>query len=270
MSGWHLKLKQAPTLRLDLRALAPAALATLSAEAIERLPIGHGAGTLALGELFAVAPHDAADELRLEGDLRKADRIGWQLAAGRVRIDGDAGDYLGAGMSGGEIALAGSAGRLAGCEMSGGRLEIGGDCGDHAAGALPGNLDGMRGGVLRVRGSAGARFGDRMRRGTALVDGDAGDFLASRMVSGSIAVGGRVGVHPGHGMRRGSVVFAGPAPSPGPGFVANDASFAVFWQLFSRDLARHGGPFAELPGRRVQRWFGDIAAGGKGELLLAG
>lgn len=269
MSGWHLKLKQAPTLRLDLRSLVPAALATLSADDVARLPLGYGAGTLALGELFAIAPH-GGDELRLEGDLKRADRIGWQLAAGRIRVDGDAGDYLGGGMSGGEIALAGSAGRLAGCEMSGGRLEIGGDCGDYAASALPGHMDGMRGGVLRVRGSAGARFGDRMRRGSALVDGDVGDFLASRMVSGSIAVGGRVGAHPGYGMRRGSVVCAGPAPTPGAGFVANDASFAVFWQLFSRDLARHGGPFAELPARRVQRWFGDVAAGGKGELLIAG
>ena len=44
----------------------------------------------------------------------------------------------------------------------------------------------------------------------------------------------------------------------------------MFWQLFSRDLARHGGPFADLPARRVQRLFGDVGAGGKGELLLAG
>jgi len=97
---------------------------------------------------------------------------------------------------------------------------------------------------------------------------DAGDFLASRMVAGTIAVAGRIGAHAGYGMRRGSVVCAGTAPAIPPTFVANDANIAVFWQLLARDLARHGGAFASLPARRVQRHLGDLAAGGKGELLL--
>ena len=127
----------------------------------------------------------------------------------------------------------------------------------------------MRGGTFVVKGAAGARFGDRMRRGTALVFGDSGDFLASRMVAGTIAIGGRCGAHCGYGMRRGSVVFAGAAaPSVGPTFVPGIAEVAVFWQLLARDLARHGGAFARLPSRRVVRWIGDLAALGKGELIL--
>jgi formylmethanofuran dehydrogenase subunit C len=267
MSGWTLTLKQAPALRLDLRTLSPAALAELSADAVAKLGVWHGNESIALGELFAIAPRPD-DELHLEGDLSRADRIGWQLAGGRIHVDGPAGDYLGAGMSGGEIITRGPAGLLAACEMSGGRLEIGGDAGDYAASALPGSMDGMRGGTLLVRGSAGARFGDRMRRGSALVFGDAGDFLASRMVAGTIAVAGRIGAHAGYGMRRGSVVCAGAAPTVPPTFVANDANIAVFWQLLARDLARHGGVFATLPARRVHRHLGDLAAGGKGELLL--
>jgi formylmethanofuran dehydrogenase subunit C len=43
---------------------------------------------------------------------------------------------------------------------------------------------------------------------------------------------------------------------------------AVIWQLLGRDLAQHGGPFAQLPRRRVRRHLGDLAAAGKGELLL--
>ena len=210
MSGWTLTLKQVPALRLDLRALSPAALAGLSADAVAKLGVWHGNESLALGDLFAIAPRPD-DALHLEGDLSRADRIGWQLAGGHIRVDGPAGDYLGAGMSGGEIVTRGPAGLLAACEMSGGRLEIGGDAGDYAASALPGSMDGMRGGTLLVRGSAGARFGDRMRRGSALVFGDAGDFLASRMVAGTIAVAGRIGAHVGYGMRRGSVVCAGTA-----------------------------------------------------------
>ena len=267
MSGWVLTLRQTYPLRLDLRGLSPATLTGLSIAEIEQLPLWHGNESLPLGEVFAVANH-AADELVFEGDLCRADRIGWQLAGGMIRVEGPAGDYLGAGMSAGQIVTRGSAGVLSGCEMSGGRLEIGGDTGDFAAASLPGSMDGMRGGVLVVRGSAGARFGDRMRRGTALVFGDAGDFVASRMVAGTIAVAGRLGAHPAYGMRRGSLVCAGPAPAVPATFVESRADIAVFWQLIARDLARHGGAWAELPRRLPQRQLGDLAAGGKGELLI--
>jgi formylmethanofuran dehydrogenase subunit C len=128
-------------------------------------------------------------------------------------------------------------------------------------------MDGMRGGTLIVRGSAGARFGDRMRRGTAIVFGDAGDFLASRLVAGTIALGGRCGLHPCYGLRRGSVVFAAGAPEPPPTFVPAVAETPVFWQLLARDLARHGGVFAGLPRRGIERHLGDLSAGGKGEWI---
>ncbi|HSV71135.1 MAG TPA: formylmethanofuran dehydrogenase subunit C [Methylibium sp.] len=266
MSGWKLTLKQVPALRVDLRSLSPAALAELSAADVARLGVWHGNEAITLGDLFTIAPH-ADGELRLEGELSRFDRIGWQLAGGTVRVDGPAGDYLGAGMSAGEVVASGSAGLLAACEMSGGRLEIGGHAGDYAASALPGSMDGMRGGTLIVRGNAGARFGDRMRRGTAVIHGNAGDFVASRMVAGTVAVAGTVGAHPAYGMRRGTLLAVGTAPAVPPTFVGNNVDIGVFWQLLSRDLARHGGAFAGLPKRRPARFLGDLAAGGKGELL---
>jgi formylmethanofuran dehydrogenase subunit C len=166
---------------------------------------------------------------------------------------------------------------LAACEMAGGTLSIDGDVGDHAASSLPGSMDGMRGGTLVVRGRAGHRFADRMRRGSAVVFGDVGDFLASRLVAGTIAIGGRAGAHVGYGMRRGSVVFAGAAsnsasnsaPAIAPTFVPALADAPVAWQLIARDLARHGGPFAGLPARRIGRHLGDLSADGKGELVVA-
>jgi formylmethanofuran dehydrogenase subunit C len=267
MSGWKLTLKAAPALRVDLRSVSSAAFAEFDAAAVGRQIVHHGNESVALGDLFSIAPHADA-ELHLEGDLSKFDRIGWQLAAGRIRIEGPAGDYLGAGMSGGEVVASGSAGLLAACEMSGGRLEIGGDTGDFAAAALPGSMDGMRGGTLLVRGNAGARFGDRMRRGTALVFGDAGEFCASRMVAGTIAVAGRLGAHPGYGMRRGTLRALGPAPAVPPTFATTNVNIGVFWQLLARDLARHGGAFATLGSRCAWRHVGDLAAGGKGELLV--
>jgi formylmethanofuran dehydrogenase subunit C len=88
------------------------------------------------------------------------------------------------------------------------------------------------------------------------------------MVAGTIAVAGTIGAHPAYGMRRGTLVAAGPAPEVPPCFVGNTVNIGVFWQLLSRDLARHGGAFAALPKRKPLRHLGDLAAGGKGELLI--
>lgn len=269
-----LTLKQPPALRVDMRGITPSALAELSAAEIERLSVMHGMQTVALADLFRVSRSDSLSpegrgSLRFVGDLSRFDRVGWQMNGGLLRVEGPVGDYAGGCMSAGEMHVAGNAGALAACEMAGGSLTIAGDVGDFAATTLPGSMDGMRGGTFVVRGNAGARFGDRMRRGTALVFGNAGDFLASRMVAGTIAIGGSAGRHVGYGMRRGSVVFAGAnlAIDISNTFVPAIADAKVFWQLLSRDLARHGGPFADLPARTIRRHLGDVAAGGKGELI---
>ncbi len=267
MSGWTLRAKQPPALRVDLRGVTPGALALLSRAEVERVPVGYGNAHVPLAEFFHFEPR-SDESLVFAADLRRFDRVGWQMDGGVLIVEGPVGDYAGACMRGGELSVQGDAGALAACEMSGGTLSIDGSTGDFAASTLPGSMDGMRGGTVVVKGSAGARFGDRMRRGSAVVFGDAGDFLASRMVAGTIAVGGRAGAHVGYGMRRGSVVFAGAAPEAAPTFVPAIADAPVFWQLLARDLARHGGVFAGLPGRRITRRLGDLAAGGKGELIV--
>ncbi|MBT9525140.1 MAG: formylmethanofuran dehydrogenase subunit C [Rhizobacter sp.] len=269
MSGWRLTLRQAPAVRVDLRGVLPAALAGLSAAQVGQVRVGHGKALVPLAEFFAIQPDGNDDALAFEGDLARFDRLGWQMAGGRITADGPAGDYAGGCMSGGELHVKGSVGLLAACEMAGGQLTIDGDAGDFAASTLPGSMDGMRGGTLIVKGDVGERFGDRMRRGTALVFGNAGDFLASRMVAGTIGIGGQAGVHVGYGMRRGSVVFTAAAPSIAATFVPALVEAAVFWQLLARDLACHGGPFAGLPSRRTERHLGDLAADGRGELIVA-
>jgi formylmethanofuran dehydrogenase subunit C len=268
MSGWTLRAKQVPALRVDLRGVTPGALALLSQAEIERIPVGYGNALVPFGEFFHVDPR-RDESLVFAADLARFDRVGWQMDGGRLVVECSVGDHAGACMYGGEMSVAGDAGDLAACEMAGGTLSIGGNAGDFAASTLPGSMDGMRGGTLLIRGNAGARFGDRMRRGTALVFGDAGDFLASRMVAGTIAIGGCAAAHVGYGMRRGSVVFAGTAPAAPPTFVPAIAEAPVFWQLLARDLARHGGVFAALPGQNIQRLLGDLGAGGKGELIIA-
>jgi formylmethanofuran dehydrogenase subunit C len=271
MSGWRLTLTASPALRVDLRGVTPAALAGLSAADVERLQLGYGNARLPLAEFFRVEPHDNDDSLVFDGDLSRSDRVGWQLTAGRIRVVGNVGHYAGGCMSAGEIVVEGRAGLLAACEMAGGTFTVQGDVDDFAASTLPGSMDGMRGGTFVVKGNAGARFGDRMRRGSAIVHGNAGDFLASRLVAGTIAVGGRAGAHVAWGMRRGSVVFANETEvSDVPAtFVPALGAADVFWQLLARDLARHGGPFAALAERRIERHLGDLAADGRGEIIIA-
>lgn len=266
-----LVLRTPPPLRVDARALLPAALCTLPREEVLRLPLVHGRDRVPLGEWFrltSVTADDDTPRLRFEGDLSRFDAIGAGLDVGSIDVIGSVGNSAGLGMSGGELKITGRAGDLAGCAMSGGLLEVGGDVGDFAAGALPGDSDGMKGGTLLVHGRAGARLADRMRRGTVVVHGDAGDFVASRMVAGTLALGGRCGAYAGWAMRRGSVVFAGTAPQPPATFVPMPGDASVFWQLLARELAGFGGCFEDLPGRTLERWAGDLAVQGQGEWLL--
>ncbi len=260
MSGFTLRLKQQPALRVDLRGVTPAA-------DVPRLQVGYGNALVPLAELFGITPRSDG-KLVFDGDCSRCDRVGWQMDGGSLIVEGPVGDYAGAGLRGGEMVVRGDARDLAACEMTGGTLIIEGSAGDFAASTLPGSMDGMRGGTLIVKGSVGERCGDRMRRGSVIVFGSSGDFLASRMVAGTIALGGRSGAHVGYGMRRGSIVFAGPAPTPSPTFVPAIADVPVFWQLLARDLARHGGVFADLPSRRIERLLGDLAADGKGEWIM--
>ena len=272
MSGWRLALRAAPALRVDLRGVTPAALAGMPAADVERLPVGYGSTRAALAEFFRLSVLQEDDTLAFEGDLSRFDRVGCELAGGRIRVDGSVGHHAGEGMRAGELLVKGSAGLLAACEMVGGVFTVEGNVDDFAASTLPGSMDGMRGGTFVVKGSAGARFADRMRRGSAVVHGDAGDFLGSRMVAGTVAIGGRAGAHAGYGMRRGSLVMAAGASAvevPAT-FVPALGAADVFWQLLARDLARHGGPFSGLAGRRIERHLGDLAADGKGEILIAG
>jgi formylmethanofuran dehydrogenase subunit C len=270
-----LRLKHAPSLRIDARELLPARLAELSAIEIGKMALWQGSEPINAGDLFAVeideqAPLDVP-QLRFEGDMQRFDRLGSRMEAGRLVIDGNAGDFLGAQMSAGTIVVEGHCGSFAACELSGGRVDIRGNTGDFAGAALPGDMDGMRGGTLVIHGDAGARLGDRMRRGTTIVFGSAGAFVASRMVAGTIAVAGRVGEHPAYGMRRGSLLLLDSAWPATQRFAENASDIDVFWRLLVPTLAREGGAFAMMsraqPPRRLR---GDVSVQGKGEILLAG
>jgi formylmethanofuran dehydrogenase subunit C len=265
LSALTLKLATMPDQRLDLSPLTPAGLAGLEPKAIEALIIGTNRAPLTVGDVFKLKGTDAA-KLRLVGTTAGCDRIGHGLKEGEITIDGDAGAYLGAFMKGGKIVLTGSAGPWAGAAMAKGSIEIGGDAGERAGGVAVGELWGMRGGRLVIGGKAGAMLGERMRRGLIIVGRGADDYAGARMIAGTIMIKGRVGHWAGYGLRRGSLILDCMPEELLPTF--NDCGTLDFnWlRLLWRTLHAEGVPVKF--GARARRLMGDMAAVGKGEMLI--
>jgi len=265
MSALTFKLKSKLPASLDVSGLIPSRLSGKSVTEIQKMPLGEGRASIAAGDIFDVAGADTGD-LRFLGDCKRLDFIGARLDSGRILVEGDAGSFSGMAMTGGMLTIAGSAGNYAGASMTEGVLKIEQNAGDFTGGALPGETAGMRGGLIVVRGKAGDRAGDRMRRGTIFVAGDAGDYAASRMVAGTLAVLGKVGAYPGYLMKRGSIVLRQQTALPA-NFIDGGLQDYLWVRVLARFLAGHGVEGVEALGSQARRYSGDIATGGKGEIL---
>ncbi|MDP4002512.1 formylmethanofuran dehydrogenase subunit C [Methylobacterium sp. NEAU K] len=260
-----LTLRAAPPERLDFLAINPLALSRLSQAEAERLEVGTTRRGVRLGDCFSVSL-DGSDTLTIEGGHERLDRVGAALSEGAIRITGDVGQRLGAGMAGGRLTVTGHAGPYAASGATGGTIIIEGDAGDHAGGAVYAAKAGLDGATLIIRGSAGAHLGDRMRRGIILA-GRAGAFAGSRMIAGTIAALA-VGDHPGYGMRRGTLVV-GAHGRMSPTFVETGAHDLVFLRLLARSLKGLSAEHADLLGRPLRRYSGDLATIAKGEIWVA-
>jgi formylmethanofuran dehydrogenase subunit C len=257
-------------------AIAPDRLGSLGEREVARTPLRVGRRWVELGELFAVrlgprgeAKVDASPELRVETGGLRLDGLGAGMSAGRLGVEGDAGDRLGAGMRGGEIRLEGSCGDWAGAEMSGGVLRVSGSAGQRLGGALSGSPRGMTGGVILVGGAAGDEAGAAMRRGLVAVGGDAGARAGFHAIAGTVLVFGDAGPAPALATKRGSLVVFGSATLL-PSFRYACDFEPAFMRLYLRHLA---GPLAfavpeRFLGGRYRRFAGDFSQLGKGEILL--
>jgi formylmethanofuran dehydrogenase subunit C len=266
----RLTLRARPPTRLSLRGFIPERLAGSSEIAIAREALRQGNRQGVLGDWFRVEVSGGAeDRLVIAGADDRLDDIGAGMTRGELVIEGNAGARAGVGMSGGRILIEGSTGMGAGTAMSGGELRIAGDAGDHLGTALPGERHGMREGIVIVEGSAGAGVGDRLRRGLIVVRGPVGPFCGARMAAGTIVVGGEMGASAGAAMRRGTLVAAGKSMGTLPGFADCGVHELTVQRLLARVLAKHG--FGELADRlrALRRWQGDLAVGGRGEILTA-
>jgi formylmethanofuran dehydrogenase subunit C len=86
------------------------------------------------------------------------------------------------------------------------------------------------------------------------------------VTAGTIVVGGALGPHPGVAMRRGSLVALAGAVPPAS-FADTGRHELAFLRVLAGLLAREGA--GELAGqlRPMRRWAGDLALGGRGEIL---
>jgi formylmethanofuran dehydrogenase subunit C len=260
-------LRIEPDQRLDCAPLVPHRLAGLSSGEISRLPLNTTRHKITAGEVFGIRAGDLT-AIRFEGGSELLDNIGEALATGSIEVDGRVGKALGRNMSGGRLTITGDAGPFAGSGMSGGHLVINGNAGDFLAAPYPGEMQGLRGGLVIVRGRAGERAGDRMRRGIIVVEKEAGDYAGSRMIAGTLLVMGSTGRLPGYLMRRGSLFLAQP-PSLSPTFLPCGAFSFGFTRLFADHLKAESRAAARLLRGAFERYAGDMAVLGKGEVLVA-
>lgn len=263
-----LTLKSRPVQRVDLAPLTAAPLAGKTAAEIGNIELWSGNRALKLGDLFNLSG-TPGNEIEIRNSCDQLDRVGTGLPEGRLTIKGETGAYLGARMSGGTIVVEGNAGAWAGTGMTAGLIQVNGNAGDFLGAAIPGDHQGMKGGTIVVSGNAGDRAGDRMRRGSLLIEGNAGDFCGSRLVAGTLAVWGRVGRSPGFAMRRGTLLLR-EKPEMLPTFNDCGEYPLSFLTLLARSWRKLPGKFAGLPdgGFKVRRFMGDLANGGRGEILV--
>ena len=267
MSALTFSLKAAPARRLDLSPLTPDRLRDLKQKEILGLALETEAEPLLVDDVFEVKGGDAA-EIRFEGGSARFDLIGHAMSSGSIQVFGDVGYLAGRHLRGGHIAVNGDAGALLGSQMAGGRITLSGNAGASVGGPLSGELSGMSGGLILIGGKAGERAGERMRRGMIVVSGPSGDYAGTAMIAGTLVLLGKTGHLPGYLMRRGTIVLGRGAQSLSPSFADCGPHELAFAALLGSRLVELEVKTGKLFKSPLRRYAGDLAALGKGEILL--
>lgn len=147
-----------------------------------------------------------------------------------------------------------------GHKMTRGQITIESDCGDFLGSQ-------MRGGCIICRGNAKDRVGDQLRRGLILIDGNAGDYCGSRMIAGTIGVYGSVGRYVGFAMKRGTIILT---KTPELHATIQDCGMHTlpFLALLFTFFNVLPTAFKLIKNLRAQRYAGDLACNGNGEILV--
>lgn len=268
----RLKLKTPPPFRVDMSVLTPQYCTDQGADALAQLLLQTAGQKVQLKELFEI-DDDGKERLEISGACDKLDYLGKHMESGELIVSGDIGNYAGAMLTGGVLEVRGDVGDFCGHAMRGGSIVIRGNAGDYCGGAIAGHTHSMNGGEILVNGHVGDYCGDRMRRGLIAVHGRIGDYCGRRMKAGTIIASGQCGKACGNGMARGSIIlFKLPEGGITSTFITQDIPFSSdFLGLLSDYLQKADFGFEPLPlARYAQRYVGDRALQGKGEILILG
>ncbi len=260
-----------PQFRLDMHWLSNAIDCACSSDDAKKLTLQIGNETSPVGDHFEIEGNFDQQTIRLENANQKMDFVGYALPENiELNVAGDVGHYAGSSLKGGKLKIQGNVDDFAGCEMSKGVLEINGNAGDYLGGAQAGNKKGMSGGSILVHGNSNHFTGDLMRRGTIMVVGNIGDYCASRMIAGTIANLGTIGKQVGVGMRRGTILLPHKPKDVITGFHDCGRHNLGYLTLLLHEIRSFESTFQSLHPmrRRVQRYLGDTAVGGQGEMLI--
>lgn len=266
MSALTFTLKSALTQSVNCSVLTPDNLAGKSVAEISAIQLMQGVQHMSAGDIFDISGSDT-QQIVFKNSTDKLDYIGANMSSGSISIEGYAGAYLGSGMKNGTILCNSNAGALAACGMRGGLLTISGNAGDFLGAGNEGSRKGMLGGTVIVKGNAGNRVGDQMRRGLILIEGNAGDYCGSRMIAGTIGVLGETGTYTGFNMHRGTLLLKS---QPQLHVTMQDCGMHTlpFLNLLFKSFSAYDTEFSKLNNNRVQRFVGDTAYNGNGEILV--
>lgn len=266
MSALTFTLKRVLQQSFDCSVLTPDSLAGKTVAEIAAIQLAKGRKQLLAGDIFEITGKDS-QHLIFRGDCSMLNYLGAGMSSGSITVEGNAGAYLGYRMSGGSITCTGSTDDFAACCIRGGLLTIHGNTGDFLGAGTDGLRKGMLGGTVIIKGNAGDRVGDQMRRGLILIEGNVGDYCGSRMIAGTIGVLGNAGMYAGFNMRRGTLLFK---QSPTLHATLQDCGMHTlpFLSLLTKSFAELDTAFKHFKLSRVQRFVGDAANQGNGEILV--
>ena len=251
---------------LDCALLNPSHLVNKSTSDIASMQLNYGNRQCRVDDIFEITGSDTQN-IHFKNSNNKLDYLGANMASGSLLIEGDAGAYLAYNLKKGEIHCKGNTEAYAACNMVSGLLTIDGNTGDFLGGASAGLRKGMRGGTVIVKGNAGDRVGDQMRRGLILIEGKAGDYCASRMIAGTIGVLGGVGKYACFNMKRGTLLLT-KLPNLHATIQDCGSHTLPFLSLMFKSFTQFKTKFSNIQTQRVQRFVGDAACNGNGEILL--
>jgi formylmethanofuran dehydrogenase subunit C len=244
-------LKKANKIPIEVDDINPDNLAGKSEGEIKAISVWYGSSQCALGELFNVEVEgsDSVENTKLvfNGDLSRVKRIGQNMSAGEIEINGNVDMHCGFGMKGGMIVINGDADSWLGCEMTGGEIILNGNASYYVGSGYRGEACGMRGGKITVNGNTRDYLGEHMCGGEILVKGDVGLLPAISNNGGKIIIEGNATM-PAIEMRNGTVIIKGNVSDLLPSFKEEGTE--------------------DVEGITYRKFIGDVNVSGKGVLLI--